>query len=210
MIILGYNIGVTEPQAPNPYHHGHLREALVRAAVARVEAVGHESLSMAALAKELGVSQPASYRHFADRDALLSAVAAEGFHLFGATLRGAVANLPASEALAANARAYLDFGRAHGGLYRLMFGTRLLAGAAPASDLAMAARGSFEELLKALGTGSGRSDGVREAIAVWSSLHGLVLLEHYGLLSSPRTRAVPIADVLADLLAGKAYPPSPA
>jgi AcrR family transcriptional regulator len=51
----------------NAYHHGDLREALIRAALQDAEQGGPEAISIKALAKKLGVSQPAPYRHFADR-----------------------------------------------------------------------------------------------------------------------------------------------
>src|SRR5450759_546654 len=58
----------------NTYHHGDLRDALVQAALQEAEQGGAEAISIKALAKKLGVSQPAPYRHFADREALLAAV----------------------------------------------------------------------------------------------------------------------------------------
>ena len=71
----------------NTYHHGDLRDALVQAALLEAEQGGPEAISIKALAKKLGVSQPAPYRHFADREALLEAVTAEAFRQFSATLR---------------------------------------------------------------------------------------------------------------------------
>src|ERR1700756_4893606 len=61
------------------YHHGDLHAALVKAAAAEVERGGYENLSLRELAESLGVSRTAPYRHFADRRALLAAVAADGF-----------------------------------------------------------------------------------------------------------------------------------
>src|ERR1043165_9429175 len=75
----------------NTYHHGDLRGALIKAALRDAEQGGPEAISIKALAKELGVSQPAPYRHFADRDALLTAVTAEAFREFSAMLREAMA-----------------------------------------------------------------------------------------------------------------------
>src|SRR4051812_50108449 len=60
----------------NTYHHGDLRDALIKAALREAEQGGTEAISIKALAKQLGVSQPAPYRHFADREALLAAVTA--------------------------------------------------------------------------------------------------------------------------------------
>ena len=74
----------------NTYHHGDLRDALVQAALKEAEQGGPEAISIKALAKKLGVSQPAPYRHFADREALLAAVTAEALRQFSAILRAAI------------------------------------------------------------------------------------------------------------------------
>ena len=72
---------VTPEQVGRSYHHGDLRSALVAAAVARVEEVGAEHLSLRAVAAEVGVSPSAAYHHFADKDALLGEVAATGLQM---------------------------------------------------------------------------------------------------------------------------------
>ena len=77
-------------KAINAYHHGDLRDALVQAALHQVELGGPEAISISALAKTLGVSQPAPYKHFADRESLLMAVTAEAFRQFSAMLREAI------------------------------------------------------------------------------------------------------------------------
>src|SRR5277367_5179643 len=61
------------------YHHGDLRAALLTAAAVEIERIGYEPLSLRELAASLAVSRAAPYRHFADRRALLAALAAEGF-----------------------------------------------------------------------------------------------------------------------------------
>src|SRR5918911_4307747 len=73
------------------YHHGDLRDALIKAALREAEQGGAEAISIKALSKQLGVSQPAPYRHFADREALLAAVTAEAFPQLRAILREGVA-----------------------------------------------------------------------------------------------------------------------
>src|ERR1700741_1922386 len=74
----------------NTYHHGDLRDALVQAALAEAELGGPEAISISALAKKLGVSQPAPYKHFADRESLLAAVTAEAFRQFSDVLRESI------------------------------------------------------------------------------------------------------------------------
>ena len=183
------------------YHHGDLREALIAVTLRRVEETGPEGISVAALSKEVGVSQPAYHRHFASKDALLSAVAARGFGLFGQALRTAVAGLPPGDQLAANARAYVAFGSEHPGLYQLMFGSRVLAEAPQDSDLALAARASFDLLLDALRATRPDVEAVRDAVGLWAGLHGLVQLGRFRLLSGPRTRDIPLDGVIEDMVA---------
>src|SRR6476659_2738199 len=101
----------------NTYHHGDLREALVQAALQEAEQGGPEAVSIKALAKKLGVSQPAPYRHFADRDALLQAVTAEAFRQFNDIMREAVAGPSKQSKLSRFAQASLAFGLERHGIY---------------------------------------------------------------------------------------------
>lgn len=71
------------------YHHGNLRAALVETAVRLVQREGIEALSLRSVARLAGVSAAAPYRHFADKRALLAAVAEEGFRLLASALRDA-------------------------------------------------------------------------------------------------------------------------
>src|SRR5215211_7813797 len=65
----------------NRYHHGDLRRALLEEALQTIQAHGVEAVTLRAIGERLGVSRTALYRHFADKQALLAAVAAEGFRL---------------------------------------------------------------------------------------------------------------------------------
>src|ERR1700722_14633836 len=104
------------------YHHGDLRGALVEAAAAEIERGGYENLSLRELAESLGVSRAAPYRHFADRRALLAAVAANGFDRLTAIYRNAIANGTTPQGrLAATGRAYLAFAAQRPQWFRLRF-----------------------------------------------------------------------------------------
>src|SRR5450631_589068 len=111
----------------NAYHHGDLRDALVQAALRDVEPGGPEAISLKALAKKLGVSQPAPYRHFADREALLAAVTAEAFRQFSAVLRESMRKPSKRSKLSRLAQATLSFGLRRNGIYRLMFASQTMA-----------------------------------------------------------------------------------
>jgi AcrR family transcriptional regulator len=167
----------------NTYHHGDLREAMVRAALAEAERGGPEAISIKALAKKLGVSQPAPYRHFADRDALLQAVTAEAFRQFNRIMREAIDKPSKRSKLARFAQAALDFGLRRNGIYRLMFASRTMACAADDSELHLAARETFTLLVESFE--APRVGLLREqhALQIWAALHGVVMLAEQGLLT---------------------------
>src|SRR5579872_2375507 len=110
----------------NAYHHGDLRAALIAAAREVLETARPEEISLKSLALRLGVSQPAPYRHFANRDALLAAVAADGFERFHRAVAAARDEAGENEAFLRSCLAYLEFARANRGVYRLMFASQLL------------------------------------------------------------------------------------
>jgi AcrR family transcriptional regulator len=167
----------------NTYHHGDLRDALVKAALKEAEQGGPEAISIKALAKELGVSQPAPYRHFADRDALLEAVTAEAFRQFNAILQEAIRKPSKRSKLSRFAQAALDFGLKRNGIYRLMFASRIMACAAKDCELHVAARETFALLVESLEAPAVGLLRERHALQIWAALHGVVTLAEQGLLT---------------------------
>ena len=122
------------------YHHGDLRAALIKAATAEIERGGHENLSLRELADSVGVSRGAPYRHFADRRALLAAVAADGFERLTAIYRKAMmgSGKTPQDRLAAAGRGYLRFAAKRPQMFRLMFVSDLLGGGTVPPDAALA------------------------------------------------------------------------
>jgi AcrR family transcriptional regulator len=104
------------------YHHGNLREALVAAALKEVARSGPEGFSLRSVARRAGVSPPAVYRHFADKDALLAAVAVECSERIGVAMRDAVAGAPDDplERFRATGIAYVQFAVEHPEHFRAM------------------------------------------------------------------------------------------
>ena len=109
--------------APRPYHHGHLREALLREAQRTLERSGVQSISLRELSRELGVSQGAPRRHFAGKQALLDALAIRGFEQFDEALKRATGKRGQDfkARLTKLARAYVGFALKHPALLSLMF-----------------------------------------------------------------------------------------
>jgi AcrR family transcriptional regulator len=167
----------------NTYHHGDLREALVQAALQEAERGGPEAINISALAKKLGVSQPAPYKHFADREALLAAVTAEAFRQFMATLRAAIAKPSKRSKLSRFVHAAVDFGLRRNGIYHLMFATRIIANAPKSSELHGVAKETFGLLLEALEAPAVGFLRERSALKIWAALHGVVMLAEQGLLT---------------------------
>ncbi len=138
------------PGRGSGYHHGDLRRTLVQIAREQIAESGAQAMSLASLARRAGVSQPAPYRHFADRNALLEAVTTEGFEEFSAALTAAATSGGRDGALKAMALAYVAFGEANIELYRLMFASRLVPEAGTGSALETAAVEAFNRLREAL------------------------------------------------------------
>lgn len=151
------------------YHHGDLRDALVSAALAQLEAEGETALSLRAAARACGVSAMAPYRHFADKEALLEAVAARGFEDLADRLEAAdAAPSEGVEALGAQGAAYVAFACARPALFRLMFMT-----AAPKPDGTRAYR-ILEARVAALPHPAMPAEDL--TLAAWSLVHGLAAL----------------------------------
>jgi AcrR family transcriptional regulator len=162
------------------YHHGDLRAALVRAAAAEIERSGYENLSLRELAASLDVSRAAPYRHFADRRALLAALAAEGFDALTAIYRKAIAASKTPRArLAASGRAYLAFAAERPQLFRLMFASDLFGGGPPDPTLIKAAGDCYDvfEGLVAATLDDPDDSAIKAAtIAMMSCTYGFALL----------------------------------
>jgi AcrR family transcriptional regulator len=174
-----------EGRSAERYHHGDLCRALLRSAEKLLGRVGPAALSLREIARAAGVSHNAPYRHFTDRDALLAALAAEGFRRLAAALAEAAAPAPPQGRLQAAGRAYLAFARANPALYLLMFGPGLRKTGHP--DLQAAALSALEALRGAVadsGAPPAGSDAARRgAVGAWALVHGLAHLVADGQLA---------------------------
>ncbi|WP_439815980.1 TetR/AcrR family transcriptional regulator [Zavarzinia sp. CC-PAN008] len=157
-----------------PYHHGALREALIEAAEALLEEGGPKAVSLREVARRVGVSHNAPYRHFADRETLLAEVAARGFRAMTRRLAEAEATAPPGRALHARPQAYLRFAQEKRGVYLLMFGSEIDKTAY--QGLAEAASESFQQLLNGVLREGAPAPGLVEALNTWAYVHGLAHL----------------------------------
>jgi AcrR family transcriptional regulator len=163
------------------YHHGDLRRALLNEALRTIQAEGVEHLTLRTAGNRLGVSRTALYRHFADKQALLTAVGTEGFRM----LREALANAWESNGrrragFEAMADAYVGFAIENPSHYRVMFG-RFLESAAKDEDFGSEASAAFQVLVDALVDQQElgivrRDDPLLMARFVWAVVHGVAML----------------------------------
>ena len=162
------------------YHHGNLRSALVAEAAAMIAEGGLASVTMRAIGQRLGVSRAAPYRHFADKAALLVAVAAAGFERLGESLAAADAPGPSVERFRRMGEEYVRFALENPAQYRLMYGEGALA-RDDAPELREAADALFDQLVAEI-RGHQRSgllkrqDPEVQAYVAWSAVHGLASL----------------------------------
>ncbi len=164
------------------YHHGDLRAALLAEAAAMIAEGGVASVTMRAMGQRLGVSRAAAYRHFADKTALLVAVAANGFHRLGDRLQATDAGAPRSsvERLLRIGEEYVRFALENPAHYRLMYGREAVT-RQDVPELREAAEALFEQFVGAIRAHqrSGaikRQDPKAQAYVAWSAVHGLASL----------------------------------
>jgi AcrR family transcriptional regulator len=169
-------------QAARGYHHGNLKEALVRAALELIAEKGPAGFTFADAARSAGVSSAAPYRHFRDRESLLADVARRGFELFAAELAAAW-NDGRPDALAAFenvGKAYLAFARREPAYYSAMFEAGLPHDTDPAlaaaGDAAFAVLRRASEALAAKLPKEKRPPALMMSLHVWALSHGIAAL----------------------------------
>ena len=157
------------------YHHGDLRSALVDIAVELIAESGPRGFSLAEAARRVGVSISAPYRHFADRDALLAAVALRAYAVLGPRVDAATAEAPDApvDQLVRAAAAYVRFSVEERPLFAVMFGAGLDKSRYPELRAASAdAYRSWLAAARALVPGGGEQEATDLAIAVVTVAHG--------------------------------------
>ena len=190
---MGYHMTVKKTR--NGYHHGDLRRDLLRVAREEISRNGAQAVSLTSLARLAGVSQPAPYRHFADREALLEGVAVEGFGDLVCALNDALSTCGPTDRLRAISLAYVTYGEAHIEIYRLMFASRLVPDAKPESVLSAAADNALGLLRRVLSNVS-QVETLDDAYGTWAYLHGLVMLKADGFIKRPLSELVETSEFL--------------
>lgn len=195
----GVNIHLMKSDAPThpraAYHHGDLRNALLEASLALVAEKGVEAFSLREAARAVGVSPAAAYRHFADKGALLSALADVGSQRLSQQMERAIARVPgkpgsrehAAAAFAAVGLAYVEFAVQNPAHFRVMFGPWCERSSGPPEREPSSPRDAYTILVDSLDAlvSSGLVAAQARAggeIAAWSFVHGLSSLIVDGVL----------------------------
>jgi AcrR family transcriptional regulator len=170
------------------YHHGNLRESLIEAARFLIAERGPQGFTLIEAARLVDVSPAAPYRHFKDRDALVGAVAAQGFEAFAARLRAAGRGANGGLRLQALGAAYLAFAREEPGYYGAMFLANRTA-APPEGQ-------GFDILIEAVreALAAGGPDVAATAMQIWALAHGVAVLAASG--QWPRRAGAPLPDAV--------------
>jgi len=187
------------------YHHGNLREALIEGALGLIAERGLAGFAVAELARVVGVSSAAPYRHFRDRDAVVAEVARRGFESLATEMVAAI-GLAGNDMVAALERcahAHLAFAEREHPVYGVMFDPHFPIESHP--DLVAAREAAFSVLRRTAQDACNRSDAPRRppplmvALHVWSMTHGIANL-FLGLSASNQLPIAPRELLKAGLL----------
>jgi AcrR family transcriptional regulator len=195
--------------ADRPYHHGNLRVALLAQAEQTLRDRGLDGLSLRELARQIGVSHGAPRRHFADRQALLDALAESGFTRLGAELRGAAesAGEGYEARLRATATAYLRFAIRDAALLELMFASKQHE---QAGALHEAADRAFSVILELIEEGQAHAalepgEPDRIGLLLFATMQGIAALVSAGIVSPEEVDTL-VADAIGRFLHGPSIP----
>jgi AcrR family transcriptional regulator len=165
------------------YHHGDLTKSLLESASLIIKEQGAESLSMRKLADTVGVSRTAPYHHFKDKNALLCALAEQGFYEQAKMLHSLRAQKnTAEEGFKKYVHAYLEYALQHNETYDLMYGRTLWKAGNPSDSLKAASKQTFKawidwvEELQEQNILPSNNTPLRIGQTTWASLHGLARL----------------------------------
>jgi AcrR family transcriptional regulator len=195
-----------EASPARPYHHGNLRSELLASAEQTLRRRGAGELSLRELSRELGVSHAAPRRHFRDKQALLEALALEGFERLARDLGEATARASddLTDRMAGLARAYVRFATRNAALLELMFATkhrpdttdavREAADRAFSAPLALVAEGQRTGQVAA-------GEPERLAMVAFATFHGLAAMANSGLLEGGELDGV-VTDAVDRIMQG--------
>lgn len=171
-------------QLKGAYHHGDLRVSLLETATSMLKEDGVEGLSLRKLADRVGVSRTAPYHHFKDKNALLCAIAEQGFNHWHEQAEATAqrSGLSEKERFRQFVFGYISYASENPELYDLMFGRTIWKQQAATQELKNVAYPSFQNQLKMIktcqqhGIMPSDADTLRLAQVTWGTMHGIARL----------------------------------
>ncbi len=173
------NPSTAQGQATRPYHHGDLRNALIEAGLRLIETRAEDDLGLREVAREVGVSATAIYRHFPDKQALKAALAHEGLARLARSQQQASAMAGGgAPGFLASGMAYVRFAADHPVLFRLVFSHAQTGDLLDADRATMshAMRGLRDDIDGLLPASSSAAERKALALHAWALVHGLAQL----------------------------------
>ena len=188
------------------YHHGNLKRALIDAGEQLLIEHGAAGLSLRETAKLVGVSHTAPYRHFKDKDALLTAITESGFDSLAETLQNVTEehNRDPKQQLIGATVAYVKLAITHIEMHQLMFG-RMLDEDEMSEEMLEKKQLVFKTLLQIIKNGQKKKVFKKEepqtlATAVWSMMHGYTMLISTGQLKETATTLMQIESLAREVV----------
>jgi len=191
------------------YHHGNLKDELLNIAFEFIHKNGVENLTLKILAEETGTSRSAIYRHFSSKDELIETIIEKGFEEFDNAVSPILKDIekPLADRFYLSGKKYIEFAIDNRNLYTLLFGKKYADIRERIVDIKDDDCSGFGTLKLAIEEGqkSGivkNDDSYKQAIVIWSSLHGLASLIINGFMNIEEIYEEVYNDMFKTLLAG--------
>jgi len=195
--------------ASTPYHHGDLKNALIKAGTEILASEGLGGLSLRKVAKQAGVSHAAPYAHFKDKQALIAAISTEGFKQLYTQIESVKETYQANpeSLLIETAWAYVQFALNEPDRFKLMFSSALeMEKEYP--DFVESSQRAFRQVLDIVEICQGANilksgDSELIALSLWGTVHGFISLLLEGQISHRILEKAPLKDILVSIIRNK-------
>ena len=195
--------------AATPYHHGDLKNALIKTGTEFLASEGLGGLSLRKVAKQAGVSHAAPYAHFKDKQALIAAISTEGFKQLHSQIETVKKTYQANPEtlLIETAWAYVQFALNEPDRFKLMFSS-VLEKEKEYPDFVEISQKNFRQLVDIVEICQGANilksgDSELIALSVWGTVHGFVSLLLEGQISHSVLEKAPLKEILIDIIRNK-------
>lgn len=193
----------------NEYHHGNLKDDFLKIAFEFIKTEEIEKLTLKILSDKTGTSRSAIYRHFKNKDELIETMIVQGFQQFDDVLSPILLDKNSSliDRFYLGGKALVGFAKEYPNLYRLLFGKKYAHIRESVVSIKDDDCSGFGALKKAIEEGQQskilkKGDSFKQAIIIWSSLHGMASLEIDGFMDIQNMHDELYDDMFESLLSG--------